>query len=262
MKIKMTWREDDNWKVVLPEQKIFLMKHHNWAFVAWDLARDKGWTHDNSTLFHVDQHLDAAIDGAMVPGLLQAKGLKELSALTKSELGNDTIVGIDNFVWAGFARESIENIIYVSPEENDELFNQKSHSLHLQKYLSKKRIEHLHGIHWSSMDVFEFAKKRNLMNIYTEGHSLILDLDLDFFAFQSETKSGHTCYILKDTEEIRSDLRTLRDMYTWDAITVALSPEHWYIGGPEKAEYVLKLFLEEFQIDLSQGKDWSTLGVE
>ncbi len=42
------------------------MKHHNWAFVAWDLDRDKGWINDNATLVHVDQHLDAAIDGAVI----------------------------------------------------------------------------------------------------------------------------------------------------------------------------------------------------
>lgn len=43
------------------------------------------------------------------------------------------------------------------------------------------------------------------------------------------------------------------------SITVALSPQDWYIGGPDNAEYVLKLFLEEFQVDLTQGKDWSVL---
>ncbi|WP_342580512.1 UPF0489 family protein [Ureibacillus sp. FSL W7-1570] len=255
----MTWREDDKWKVVFPEQKIFLMKHHNWAFVAWDLARDKGWIQNNAKLFHVDQHLDAVNDGAMVPGLLQAKGLKELSSLTESKLGNETIVGIDNFIWAGFARETIQTIVYVSPEDKDGLFDQESHSLYLQKHLPKKRIEKLWGIHWDSIEMLEFAKEMNLMNSYTEGHSLILDLDLDFFAFQSKTESGHTCYILKDTEEIRRDLRSLREMYSWDVITVALSPEHWYIGGPDNAEYVLKLFLEEFQVDLSQGRDWSVL---
>lgn len=235
------------------------MKHHNWAFVAWDLARDRGWIQDNATLFHVDQHLDAAIDGAMVPGLLQAKGLKELSSLTESKLGNETIVGIDNFIWAGFARKTIQTIVYVSPEKQDELFDIESHSLYLQKHLPKKRIEKLRGIHWDSLEMLEFAKRENLMDLYTEGHSLILDLDLDFFAFESKTESGHTCYILKDTEEIRRDLRSLRTMYSWDTITVALSPQDWYIGGPDNAEYVLKLFLEEFQVDLTQGKDWSVL---
>lgn len=253
------WQKDDNWKVVFPEQKIFLMKHHNWAFIAWDLARDMGWINNNATLIHVDQHLDASIDGAMVPGLLKARGLKELSSLTKSETGNDHIVGIDNFIWAGFARETIETVIYISPEERDDLFDLNSHSFYLQHYIPLKRIEKFSGVRWSSMETFETAKQKDLMKSYTDGKSLILDLDLDFFAHQSETETGHTCYVLKDIEEIRSNLRSLREMYTWDTITVALSPEDWHIGGKDNAKLVLNLFLEEFQVDLSQGKEWSTL---
>lgn len=255
----MSWRHNENWKLVFPEQKIFLMKHHNWAFVAWDLARDHGWIKDNATLFHVDQHLDAVIDGAKVPNLLQATGLKELSDLTKSQIGNETCVGIDNFIWAGFARETIQSIIYISPEDPDELFDHQSQIEWLQGYLPKERIETLGGRWWSSMETLEFAKQKKIIDSYTEGKSLILDLDLDFFAYESQDDTGHTCYILKETEIIRKNLRSLREIYSWDAITVALSPEDWYIGGPDNAEFVLKLFLEEFNVDLSQGQDWSIL---
>lgn len=253
----MRWREDDSWKIVFPEQKIFLMKHHNWAFVAWDLAREKGWIQNNSTLIHVDQHLDAAIDGAKVPGILQAKGLKELSALTESTLGSERVVGIDNFIWTGFARETVETIVYVSPEEQDELFDVEANAFYLEGHLNKERVEKFQGIHWSSLENLETAKKFNVMDIYTKGKSIILDLDLDFFAFQSETESGHTCYILKDTEEIMRNLGTLKEMYSWDTITVALSPEDWHIGGPDNASFVLDLFLKVFDININDGIDWS-----
>lgn len=253
----MGWKEDNSWKIVFPEQKIFLMKHHNWAFVAWDLAREKGWIQNNSALFHVDQHLDAANDGAKVPGLLQAKGLKELSALTESTLGNDKIVGIDNFIWAGFARETVETIVYVSPEEQDGLFDVEAHAFYLEGDLKKERVEKLYGIHLSSLESLEDAKQFNIMDLYTEGRSLILDLDLDFFAFQSETESGHTFYKLKDTDEIIRDLNTLKEMYSWDTITVALSPEDWYIGGLDNASIVLDLFLKVFEININDGIDWS-----
>lgn len=260
MNITMTWRMDDNWKVVFPERKIFIMKHHNWAFVAWDIAREKGWIKNNSTLFHIDQHLDAAIDGAMVPELLNKKGLVELSTLTQNSYGNQTYVGTDNFIWAGFARETIKNVIYVSPEDSeDDLFDTISHTRNLQNHIISKRIEQFAGTQWSSMDTLEVSHQRKMNDYYTKGNTLILDLDLDFFAYESETDSGHTCYKLKDKEEIQKDLRFLKDMYVWDAITVALSPEDWHIGGPNNAEFVLDLFLEEFQIDLSQGKDWSIL---
>ncbi|MEK4080327.1 UPF0489 family protein [Solibacillus sp. FSL W7-1472] len=255
----MTWREDDNWKVVFPEQKIFIMKHHNWAFVAWDLARKNAWINSDSVLIHVDQHLDAALDGAQVPGLKEAKGLKQLSELTAGTLGNDRIVGIDNFIWAGFARETIQRILYVSPEEQDELSDNELQSRELKGYTSKERVDNIWVKRLDSVEMLEFIKRRNLLNLFTDGHSLILDLDLDYFAFESQTETGHTIYQLKDTEEIKKDLKVLKNLYSWDAITVALSPEDWYIGGSENAEYVLNLFLEEFELNLSQGKSWSAL---
>ncbi|HCG4535928.1 TPA: UPF0489 family protein [Salmonella enterica subsp. enterica serovar Typhi str. AG3] len=255
----MTWKTDDTWKVVFPEEKVFLMKHHNWAFVAWDIARDKGWIKNNSNLFHVDQHLDAAIDGAAVPGLLQASGLKELSSLTKSLYGNDQYVGTDNFIWAGFARETIKTIVYVSPEEADDLLDIDSHYLYLQNHLSRNRIEELNVYRWESMESFEVAKQFKLMRSLDDNSSFILDLDLDFFAVQSENEYGHTCYVLKDIAEIRSDLIFLKQIYKWDLITVALSPEDWHIGGPDNAQTVLEVFLDVFQLDLSRAQDWSVL---
>ncbi|MFK4333488.1 hypothetical protein ABH955_004150 [Bacillus sp. RC240] len=38
------------------------------------MARDNELIQDNSTLLHVDQYLDAAIDGAAVPWLVDTKG--------------------------------------------------------------------------------------------------------------------------------------------------------------------------------------------
>ncbi|KMM37933.1 UPF0489 family protein [Guptibacillus hwajinpoensis] len=255
----MDWKNNDGWKKVFPKERIFLMKHHNWAFIAWDLALDKGWVNKNATLFHIDQHLDAAIDGAQVPGLLKATGLKELSDLTASTLGNDRIVGIDNFIWAGVARETIQRILYVSPEENEDLFNQELHLQELKDCLLEERIEQHWGMQWESIEMLEFAKKRNLLNIFTKDNSLILDLDLDYFAFGSQNESGHTIYKLKNREEIQTDLRCLKNLYSWDAITIAISPEDWYIGGQDNAEYVLNLFLEEFHLDLTEARDWSVL---
>ncbi|TKI31146.1 peptide arginase family protein [Bacillus mycoides] len=254
------WIKDDKWKVVFPEEKVFIMKHHNWAFTAWDLARDKGWIKNNSTLVHVDQHLDAAIDGAMVPGILEAKGLDELSKLTKERYGSTDFVGTDNFIWAGFARGTIQTIVYVSPEEPREpLFDSERQFRNLQGALGKERIEELMGTQRSSLEMLESTKERGYMEVYTLNRSLILDLDLDFFAYKTETETGNTIYVLKDESEIRENLKTLKQIYNWDIITVALSPEVHHIGGIDNALYVLNLFLEEFNLDLKQGKSWSIL---
>lgn len=251
--------KDDKWKVVFPEERVFIMKHHNWAFVAWDLARDNGWIEDNATLVHVDQHLDAAIDGAMVPGILEAKGLNELSKLTKERYGNSDFVGTDNFIWAGFARETIQPIIYVSPEEDSDLNNTELQINGLQEYLDRKRVEKYTAYPVDSLDTFELILEKNYMSPLFNKKSVVLDLDLDFFAYKSQNVSGHTCYILKHESEIRENLRKLKAIYTWDIITVALSPEDWHIGGTDNAAYVLNLFLEEFDLDLKNGKSWSIL---
>ncbi|QWI47263.1 UPF0489 family protein [Bacillus mycoides] len=133
--------KDDKWKEIFPEEKVFIMKHHNWAFVAWDLARDKGWIKDNATLVHIDQHLDAAVDSASVQGILQAKGLEELSNLTICEYGKNGLVGTDNFSRAGFARETIQSVIYVSPDED----STEQHINRLQGCLDRKSIEKVYS---------------------------------------------------------------------------------------------------------------------
>lgn len=253
------WIKEDKWKVVFPQEKVFIMKHHNWAFVAWDLARDNGWIKNNATLVHVDQHLDAAIDGATVPGILKAKGLEELSNLTICEYGKNGLVGTDNFIWAGFARETIQSVIYVSPEEDSNLNNTEQQINKLQGYLERKRIKKYTAHPISSMDNFELIMERNMMCPLFDEKSVILDLDLDFFAYKSENTNGDNCYILKEEAEIRRNLRTLKELYNWDIITVALSPEDKHIGGANNASYALKLFLEEFNLDINRGKNWSTL---
>ncbi|PEF43874.1 hypothetical protein CON22_24995 [Bacillus cereus] len=254
------WMKDDKWKVVFPEEKVFIMKHHNWAFVAWDLARDKGWIKDNATLIHVDQHLDAAIDGAMVPGIKKARGIEELSKLTKERYGSTDFVGTDNFIWAGFARETVQTIVYVSPEDPREpLFDSERQFRNLQGALNEERIKELFGVQWDSLEMLKDTKERGIMDVFTSNHSLILDLDLDFFAYKTETETGNTVYVLKDESEIRRSLKTLKEIYNWDIITVALSPEDCHIGGTDNALYVLNLFLEGFNLDINKGNSWSIL---
>lgn len=125
------WIKDANWKVVFPK-KIFIMKHYNWVFVGFDLdlACDKGWIKEHGTLVHVEQHLDAAIDGLAAPKISHVKGLDKLSNLAKCEFGNREFVGIDNIIGAGCTRGTSQSIIYVSPEKDANLFNTEQQTIY------------------------------------------------------------------------------------------------------------------------------------
>lgn len=257
--LSMRWKEDDDWKVVFPEQRIFVMKHHNWAFIAWELAKDNGWIEKDATLVHVDQHLDEAIDGAMVAGLSEATEAKELFQLTKCSLGNAGFVGIDNFIWAGFARESIQLVISISPEEPDDSLSNDDLKRELDGFVTADRIDKQWFFRLKSLSDLKFFKERNLLPRAVNNRQVILDLDLDYFAYESTNESGHTVYLLKEIKDIKEDLALLKEIYSWSAITIAISPEDWYIGGEANAELVLNMFLEEFDLKLSDGKDWSIL---
>jgi hypothetical protein len=100
-----------------------------------------------------------------------------------------------------------------------------------------------------------------MLDIFTKEKSVILDLDLDYFAYHTLNETGHNDYKLRDIETIKNELNRIKSLYDWDLITVALSPEWYHIGGPENAQIVLDLFLEVFGLDITQGKDWTTIDV-
>lgn len=255
----MDWKENDEWKIVFPERRLFLMKHHNWAFIAWELAIENGWIEKDATLFHVDQHLDEAMDGAKVAGLLEAKGSKDLFQLTKCEYGSDQFVGTDNFIWAGFARESIQLVVSVSPEEPDDFLNNEELKMDLDGFVSTDRVDKQWFTRLESISDLQFYKDRNILPRSINNKKIILDLDLDYFAYETTNQYGHTIYVLKDEKVIKEELALLKKLLPWDVITVAISPEDWHIGGEDNADLVLNLFLKEFDLNLCDGKDWSVL---
>jgi len=99
----------------------------------------------------------------------------------------------------------------------------------------------------------EFLEKKDFAEVkaLTEKPDLILDLDLDYFAEEDiETVTVN----LMDEQKIIDNLTTLRELYPWNLITVAISP--FYCGGDDNAEYLLGLFCKVFGLNPEESLSW------
>lgn len=228
---------DEN-KVYFPEKKIYLMDQHKWAFYIWEIAREKGLIKPNATLFHVDAHLD---DCPFVlednPEYINITGYENLKAFTENH------VKIDTFIWPAFGRGTINNIIYVSDFLGSEPFEEWT-----KEYIEGRIYD---GIRVNSIKQLKDSIFQREVEPYLQDNSLILNLDLDFF--NEEDFYSHSPK-LKSDQEVIDSLTYLKNLYNWDLITVALSPEH--CGGEEACNHLFQLFLSVFELDLKKGKSW------
>lgn len=236
------------------------MRQHNWAFAAWEIERLKGTLQPQSLLVHVDAHLDDTPDGVFVPGLLEAKSVEQIMAVAQ---GHDYASGhecppdcmqIDNFIWAGVARDTIGETLFVSHQDDEVL------SLDMLRHDAvQKRNENCQNIiaqlptdctytHQRFRDVGSFLREVD-PSTWSPGQTKILDLDLDYFNMSQDTTPR-----LLPREDIRASLQALRRFCPWDVITVALSPE--YCGGSEETAFLLTQFLETFEIELASAQSW------
>ncbi|WP_121615793.1 UPF0489 family protein [Virgibacillus halodenitrificans] len=227
----------DRKKVFFPEKNIYLMDNHKWAFYIWELARKKSVISPNATLIHVDAHLD---DCPFVlqdnPEYLEIKELSSLKRFTENHVTYDT------FIWPAFGRGTINNIIYVSDYPNEPFQDWATN------YVEGRTYE---GLRLRSMPHFQKAAESGLVEPYVNDNSLILNLDLDFF--NEEDFYGENPK-LKTDNEVFSSLTYLKNVYNWDLITVALSPE--CCGGEEAAKHLLDIFVDVFDIDLAKSLSW------
>ncbi|MED4784712.1 UPF0489 family protein [Brevibacillus choshinensis] len=256
----MEWFHNFDWKVVFPEQRMYIMRQHNWAFAAWEIERLKGNLRQQSLLVHVDAHLDDTPDGVFVPGLLEAKSVEQIMTVAQ---GHDYASGqacpqdcmqIDNFIWASVARDTIGETIFVSHQDDEVL------SLEMLRYDAiHKRNENCQNIiaKLSAGCTYTHQRFRDLLSFLSDvdqkqwdtQQTKILDIDLDYFNLSEDVTPR-----LQPIEEIRASLHTLRNLCQWDVITIALSPE--YCGGEEEAAYILSAFMEAFEIDIACGQRW------
>jgi hypothetical protein len=149
-------------------------------------------------------------------------------------------VRIDSFIWPAFGRGTINHVIYVSDFSGSRPFAEGWD----REYVEGRIYE---GIRVHTIQELKDSISQGDVQPFIQEKSLILNLDLDFFndgdMYDRDPK-------LKSNQEIIESLPYLKNLYNWDLITVALSPEH--CGGKEACDHLFQLFLEVFELDLNE----------
>lgn len=242
---------EPNYRVCFPKEQVYISRNHQWAFAAWAMGKQTGVVSDKTTLLHVDAHLDDTWDGVIVEGLNEMRNSKDfLEVAGKLE--------IDNFIWAGFAVKYLDKIIYVCPKDVDSSdpfdltgWDLEGEQLRPIKQLLKER--EYKGTRFESIEQFKLhiGESGDKGRVFNSTSSVILDLDLDVFKMNLSDLRDLELYPEK---QIREQLQFLRGLHPYDMITVALSPS--FCGGDENCEFLFRVFLEEFELNLFDAQTW------
>lgn len=256
--MRSEWENDNDWKVHTTDKRIYIMREHNWAFAAWEISKIEGRIKEKSLVVHVDSHLDDVPDGVLVKNLLTARTPQEILEVSKSYdrsleiVPESNLMQIENFIWASLARGTIEEVIYVSRDDQEvTTLNELRESGWAESKLMLSKLppncnyrhQRYHSISsfLESFDGGTFAE-------FVSNRSVILDLDIDVF-----NESDYDP-ILTPMHEVRESIERLLNLYQWDIITIAISP--YYCGGALEAELILENVLKVMNIDLSQTHKW------
>ncbi|MNB85001.1 hypothetical protein D3C75_318850 [compost metagenome] len=247
------WSKDIDWKLQSKDRRLYIMRDHNWSFAAWEISKLEKRIKKNSLVVHVDSHFDDVPDGLIVNGLFEAETIEDILKVSRSydrssgQTPESNLMHIDNFIWASVGRGTVEEVIFVSRDtlELNDISNVReeyTHCLHSNCKYSSKLFRHT-GEFLSSYNKKSFAE-------YVGNRSAILDLDID--AFNNSDTIGESDFISEAT--IREYVKGLNDLYSWDLITIAISPD--YSGGPTGASYLLDVVLSELGIELTDMEKW------
>ncbi|WP_239614544.1 UPF0489 family protein [Cohnella mopanensis] len=240
-----------DYRVCFPKQGVYISRNHQWAFAAWSMAKKSGRLGPHTTLLHVDAHLDDTWDGVIAPGLHEMKEHSDFMEVAGK-------LEIDNFIWAAFAARTIDRIVYVCPKDADpsDPFDLSGWNLEGEQLRPVKKLladREYSGSRFESIDQLQdhVAASKDGLQILNPPNSVILDLDLDVFKAKLTDPKDQS---LIPEELVREQLRFLRALYPYELITVALSPA--FCGGASNCERLYRLFLEVFELDLSEAEKW------
>ncbi|KXJ35308.1 hypothetical protein AX282_06180 [Bacillus spizizenii] len=213
----------DNLRICFPNKRIFISRDHNFAFAAWEIGRLRGYIQPGASLIHIDSHLDYCDNP------IDVSNIKEESQAV--EIANQ--LDIVEFIIPAQKNGTLKGCFTISDDtvyiEQSEIFRRAYTYNHYEQVLRENWYQE------------------------TEGTSLILDLDLDYFNKNYSDYNSNA--LLLPEETIRTQLLNMKEkMWNWDMITVALSPE--FCGGEKECEYLLNLFLDVFDLQLENGELW------
>lgn len=259
--MRKAWENDVHWKVHTEDKRIYIMRDHNWSFAAWEIAKLDNRIRERSLVVHVDAHLDDIADGVLVDNLQTANTMDEVLNVSRGndyingvELDSTYTMGIANFIWASLARNTIEDVIYVSNDKNEiltleELADEETQlsRLILSKLPNDFRYknERFRGI-----DEFLNEYNQDTFRDRVGDKSAILDLDIDIFNESDDLINP----ILTPMFQVREYVEKLLALYPWDLITIAISPV--YCGGSLEAELLLDNVLRATSVDLTKISNW------
>ncbi|USK59387.1 UPF0489 family protein [Peribacillus asahii] len=214
---------DSEYRICFPNEKIFISRDHNWAFSAWEIGRIRNYIKPGATVVHIDAHLDY-----LEPLCDNAQITSEDEAI---HFGRN--LGIAEFIIPAQKTGTVGKVLMVSNDRvsiNEEVGIERAYTLNHYEQIYKRK--------WFDD---------------TDGQSVILDLDLDFFNFNYEDWNCNS--VLLPEPLIRRELEYIKKyMWDWDMVTVALSPE--FCGGEDRSSYLFELFLDVFNLDIKNAISW------
>lgn len=212
------------------------MRDHNWAYYAWDIAKSMRYINNESSLIHVDAHLDDLFDQLEIDD----NGWNKVDSLQDShDYASKT--SIDEFIAPAFAKGLFNNVIFVSNGNVPEAFHEGNQNIMGRDYK---------GAHFTSFSEFKSQLESGELESLLKGRTKVLDLDLDYFNLGTHMYSGQ---ILKSDNEIVDILTYLKNC-PWDFITAAQSPD--FCGDEGAAEHIYNLFCLVFELNPTEATYW------
>ena len=143
-------------RICYPEKRIFISRDHNWAFAAWEIGRIRSYIQAGATIIHIDSHLDFAEPQYEVRNIdSEGEAIKFGQKLQ-----------IDEFIIPAQSNGTIGEVLIIS-DDSERLYEETA----VQRAFTLNHYEHEYRSKWYED---------------TNGKSVILDLDLDFFNYNKD----------------------------------------------------------------------------
>ena len=262
----MTMQDKDNMEYLLfnKRKKIYVCLNHRAAYLCWIDANKKGFVKDSALLFHIDYHADfwlhkkSLIDEEGKIDINDMDGLKEF-VRTKLSVQNSEFIVLS--MYRGIIGDAISisrknDSIYGTPEKGSyrttdrHWFKDRKDNIH-NFYLGGHWVMKLTGHNGLLTDGSKHWDVQRIFGAHSRNQNLILDLDLDFFTYQSDEGQDWAM----NERHLNTIFQSADFGYLFnhiDVISIALEPS--CCGGNEECISILdklnSLVLKKYSFDI------------